>query len=66
MASKRVARLQRQTKQQAEEKQIVARKAVGYIRVSTDEQAAQGYGLNAFDQPDLEVGRASSLELNRQ
>ena len=40
MASKRVARPQRQTKQRTEEKQIVAQKAVGYIRVSIDEQAA--------------------------
>jgi len=63
MASKRVARLQRQARQQSEEKQIVAQKAVGYVRVSTDEQASAGYGLDAQEKAIKAFAESQGYEL---
>src|SRR5215212_9431431 len=43
--SKRVQRLKRNAKTVETAKAEIARKAVGYIRVSSDEQASSGFGL---------------------
>ncbi|WP_181704455.1 recombinase family protein [Chthonobacter albigriseus] len=43
--SKRVARLKRKAHAVESARAVVAHKAVGYIRVSSDEQAANGFGL---------------------
>lgn len=43
--SKRVQRIKRRSSEQASARAEVASKAVGYIRVSSDEQAATGFGL---------------------
>lgn len=63
MTSRRVARLQRQTQQQAEEKQVIAQKAVGYVRVSTDEQASAGYGLDAQEKAIKAFAESQGYEL---
>ena len=47
--SKRVGRLRARTKVQAESRAAVATRAVAYVRVSTDEQAASGHGLESQD-----------------
>src|SRR3954454_11776105 len=44
--SNRIRLLQAQSKDNAVQAEALATKAVGYIRVSTEEQAANGYGLN--------------------
>jgi len=63
MASKRVARLQRRVKQQAEERQVVAQKAAGYVRVSTDEQVSAGYGLDAQEKAIRAFAESQGYEL---
>jgi site-specific DNA recombinase len=45
--SKRVKRLKAKMAEQAEVQHVLALKAVGYARVSTEEQATAGYGLEA-------------------
>ena len=45
--SRRVARLKAKTQAKSEACAAIAQPAVGYIRVSTEEQAAHGYGLNS-------------------
>lgn len=63
MASKRVTRLQKKVQEQAEEKQVIAQKAVGYIRVSTDEQASAGYGLDAQERAIRAFAESQGYEL---
>jgi len=46
-SSRRVARLKAKGEVRAEAKAAIADRAVGYVRVSTDEQAAHGHGLEA-------------------
>lgn len=46
-ASRRVARLQQRQAETAEAKAAIATVAAGYIRVSTEEQATHGHGLEA-------------------
>ena len=45
--SKRVTRLLAKASEAAEQRAVVADRAVAYVRVSTEEQAASGYGLEA-------------------
>lgn len=45
--SRRVARLQARRKVTSEAKAAIAATAAGYVRVSTEEQASQGYGLES-------------------
>lgn len=63
MTSKRVARLRKKTQMWAEEKQAVAQKAVGYVRVSTDEQALKGYGLDAQERAIRAFAESQGYEL---
>lgn len=63
MASERVKRLQRQALQQAQAQQEVAKKAVGYVRVSTEEQAATGYGLEAQERAVRAFAESQGYEL---
>jgi site-specific DNA recombinase len=50
MISKRVGRLQRKGAAKQTARSEVALKAVGYIRVSSEEQAASGFGLSTQEQ----------------
>ena len=45
VGSKRIARIKRKAKAVSTARATVAKVAVGYVRVSTDEQAATGFGL---------------------
>src|SRR5215203_5961529 len=45
VGSKRIARIKRKAKAVSTARAVVAKVAVGYVRVSTDEQAATGFGL---------------------
>jgi site-specific DNA recombinase len=45
LVSRRVARLQAKGKAESQQHAAIASKAAGYIRVSTDEQATHGHGL---------------------
>src|SRR5215204_5827843 len=45
VGSKRIARIKRKAKAASTARAVVAKVAVGYVRVSTDEQAATGFGL---------------------
>jgi len=47
MPSKRVTRLQKKTQEFTRVQEAIASKAVGYVRVSSEEQATHGYGLEA-------------------
>lgn len=63
MASKRVTRLQRQARKQAEAQQVIAQKCVGYVRVSTDEQASIGYGMEAQEKAIRAFAESQGYEL---
>jgi site-specific DNA recombinase len=45
VGSKRIARIKRKAKAVETARATVAKIAVGYVRVSTDEQASSGFGL---------------------
>ena len=45
VGSKRIARIKRKAKAVSTARATIAKVAVGYVRVSTDEQAATGFGL---------------------
>ncbi len=62
-ASKRVARLQRRRQVQVERQQEVAQRAVAYVRVSTEEQAASGYGLEAQERAVRAFAESQGYEL---
>ena len=47
--SRRVGRLKARTKVQSDARAAIATKAVAYVRVSTEEQAATGHGLETQD-----------------
>lgn len=47
--SKRVGRLRARSKVEADARAVVATRAVAYVRVSTDEQAESGHGLETQD-----------------
>ena len=63
MASRRVQRLQRHLRENAQERQEVAKKALGYLRVSTEKQAATGHGLEAQDQAVRAFAESQVYEL---
>ena len=52
--SRRIANIKARTKAAETTRAAVAQVAVGYVRVSTDEQAATGHGLATQE----EIGRA--------
>ncbi|MGY2051698.1 recombinase family protein [Methylobacterium sp. JK268] len=45
--SRRIARLRARNRDRSEAKAAIATQAIGYLRVSTEEQASSGYGLEA-------------------
>ncbi|MHB9130408.1 MAG: recombinase family protein [Armatimonadota bacterium] len=61
--SKRVERLQRQWDHQREEQETIALKAVGYLRVSTEEQVTNGYGLETQEQAIRAFALSQGYEL---
>lgn len=63
MASRRVQRLQRYLRENAQERQEVAKKALGYLRVSTEEQAATGHGLEAQERAVRAFAESQGYEL---
>lgn len=63
MASKRVTRLQKQAQKQAAAQQVIAQKCIGYVRVSTDEQASTGYGMEAQEKAIRAFAESQGYEL---
>lgn len=63
VASRRVARLKQLTLVQQQEQKSVAHKAVGYVRVSTEEQASAGYGLEAQEKAIRAFAESQGYEL---
>lgn len=63
VASRRVARLQQLRLVHQQEQQAVASKAVGYVRVSTEEQASAGYGLEAQERAIRAFAESQGYEL---
>lgn len=61
--SSRVRRLQQNTKRQAEVHSALAQKALGYVRVSTDEQATAGYGLESQEHAIRAFAESQGYEL---
>jgi site-specific DNA recombinase len=62
-ASRRVARLQARRQAAADVRAAVATKAAGYIRVSTDEQAAHGHGLEVQSRAIRAFAESQGYEL---
>lgn len=63
MPSRRAQRLLEDLKLKAERQQQVAKKAVGYVRVSTEEQAAEGYGLDYQERAIRAFAESQGYEL---
>ena len=63
MPSKRVSRLQEQTQQRKLIQEALSDKAVGYVRVSTEEQATQGFGLEAQERAIRAFAESQGYEL---
>lgn len=61
--SRRVARLQAQRQAAAADHAAIATKAAGYIRVSTEEQAARGHGLEAQEKAVRAFAESQGYEL---
>ncbi len=61
--SARVRRLQRKVRETAQAREETARVAVGYIRVSTDEQAATGHGLASQEKAIAAFATSQGYEL---
>src|SRR5688500_8015336 len=61
--SKRVQRQLARKKSSEESHQLVATKAVGYIRVSTEEQAQHGFGLEAQERAVRAFAESQGYEL---
>lgn len=61
--SKRVARLRQKAHAVESARAVVAYKAVGYIRVSSDEQAANGFGLVTQEQAIRAFAESQGYEL---
>jgi DNA invertase Pin-like site-specific DNA recombinase len=61
--SRRAQRIWRKVQEQKEHRQEVARKAAGYIRVSTEEQAATGYSLDAQERAIRAFAESQGYEL---
>jgi site-specific DNA recombinase len=64
-SSRRVARLQARQAAAAETKAAIAQRAVGYIRVSTEEQAERGHGLEAQERAIRAFAESQGYELLR-
>lgn len=62
-SSARVRRLLRENKVQNAEKEAIRTKAVGYLRVSTEEQAQSGFGLDAQEEAVRKFADAVGLDL---
>ena len=61
--SKRVDRLKRRARQVATARAVVASKAVGYIRVSSEEQATSGFGLTTQESAIRAFAESQGYEL---
>ena len=61
--SARVRRLIRENKVQSAEREAIRAKAVGYLRVSTEEQAQSGFGLEAQEDAVRKFADAVGLDL---
>lgn len=61
--SRRVARLQQRLAVDAEARAAIATQAVGYIRVSTEEQAERGHGLEAQEKAIRSFADSQGYEL---
>jgi DNA invertase Pin-like site-specific DNA recombinase len=64
-ASRRVTRLQARQAAKAETKAAIAQRAAGYIRVSTEEQAEKGHGLEAQERAIRAFATSQGYELVR-
>jgi site-specific DNA recombinase len=62
-ASRRVARLQNRRQRTAESRAAIASRAIGYARVSSDDQAAKGYGLEAQEHSIRAFAESQGYEL---
>lgn len=62
-ASRRVARLQQRQAETAGAKAAIAQVAAGYVRVSTEEQAAHGHGLEAQERAIRAFAESQGYEL---
>ncbi|MEW5932001.1 MAG: recombinase family protein [Bacillota bacterium] len=63
MPSKRAQRIWRKVQEEEQVRQEAAKKAVGYVRVSTEEQAATGYGLDAQERAIRAFAESQGYEL---
>jgi len=63
VSSQRVKRLQKQVQQRTEAQQQVAKKAVGYCRVSTEEQVNTGFGLESQERAIRAFAESQGYEL---
>jgi site-specific DNA recombinase len=61
--SKRASRIRGRLKSQEAAKQVLATKAVAYLRVSTDEQAAHGFGLETQERALRAFAESQAYEL---
>src|SRR3954470_15189055 len=62
-ASNRIRLIRARTKSDAEQSESVAAKAVGYIRVSTEEQAVHGHGLEVQERAIRACAESQGYEL---
>lgn len=63
MVSRRVARLQAKAKVESQAQAAIAKKAAGYIRVSTDEQVTHGLGLEIQERSIRAFAESQGYEL---
>lgn len=61
--SRRVGRLKARNKVQSDAKASAATRAIGYLRVSTDEQAATGYGLETQEKAVRAFAESQAYDL---
>jgi len=61
--SRRVARLQQRAAKKVTARTATASKAMGYVRVSSDEQAAHGFGLTTQEQATRAFAASQGYEL---
>src|SRR6202521_924063 len=63
LASRRVKRLQARRREASEARAVIASRAAGYIRVSTEEQATRGHGLEAQERAIRAFAESQGYEL---
>jgi site-specific DNA recombinase len=63
LGSKRISRLRARTKVQSAAKAAIATRAVAYLRVSTEEQASTGHGLESQDRAVRAFAESQGYEL---